>query len=174
MKALILVAEAWAAAGQPQRAEQVARRLRNSDRQPEALMRLAEALAAAGQLERAQRVARSLGDLDRQVETLMRVAEALAATQPERAKQLALEVERYARSFTYEPHRAETLSRVAAVLARRNENSARDGSVRIVAEILGSDSWYYAMPVLASLDPAAAASTGTALLAWDMKDPLKW
>jgi len=83
---------------------------------------------------------------------------ALAAVgQQERAEQVA-------RSIPDPGQQAEALVGIAAALARSDENSARSRSQRVAAQILATDSWYRAMPVLASLDSVGATSIGTAIL----------
>jgi hypothetical protein len=125
---------------------------------------VAEALVAAGQQEQAEQVARAITDPDRQAEALARVVEALAAGQEERAGHLGVDAEQVARSLTDPDQQAAALAEVAAAWAKREGNSAQARSRRIVAEILASNLWYQAMPVLTSLDPKITISIGTAIL----------
>ena len=76
--ALTGVAKALAAAGQPERAEQLARSITKSDGQMSALTAVAKALAAAGQPERAEQLARSITKSERQLSALTEVALVLA------------------------------------------------------------------------------------------------
>jgi tetratricopeptide (TPR) repeat protein len=170
--ALARAAEALAAAGQQGRAgqvavdaEQVARSITDPYPQAEALARVAGALAAAGQQGRAGQVALDAEQVARSNEsyrqpdalTLARVAEALVAVgQRERAEQLARSISPY--------WQASLLVGLAGTLAREDVNSARARSRTIVAEILATDLWYHAMPVLASLDLEATTSIGTAIV----------
>jgi hypothetical protein len=93
---------------------------------------------------------------------LRQVAGALAAAgQEEKAEQVAL-------GITDPRQQAKAMVDVATACARRDDNSARAGSRRIVARILASNSWYHAVPVLTSLDPGAASSIGDAILNFEL------
>jgi Flp pilus assembly protein TadD len=123
-----------------------------------ALTRVAGMVAAVGQPGRGEQAARSITDPDRQAAALRAVAKALvAAGQPERAEQVA-------RNIADPYQHVLSLVDVVGALARRDENSAQARSRAIVAEVLVGNSWYYAMPALASLDPGAATAIGAATL----------
>src|SRR5438132_12089800 len=103
------VAEALAAAGQPELAETVVRSIPEPDERPGVLARVAQALATAGIHDRAVQLAvkaatgaRSItDDPAEQADVLSKVAEALAAAgQHERARQVASEAESAARLIT--------------------------------------------------------------------------
>jgi hypothetical protein len=81
----------------------------------------------------------------------------VAAGQPERAEQLAHTIP--------DPDRqAQVLTELAVVLAKHASTAASICSCRVTATSLTSSLWFRAMPVLASLAPAAVAAAGAAIL----------
>jgi hypothetical protein len=185
------VAKALAAAGQGERALRLVSTIPDKQWQEEALASVAVALVAAGQGQRAERLARTITDNQFLLApALGSVAAALArAGQGQRAEHLARTITepgrdeaqasvvlalagagegyragRLARTITNPDTQARTLADVAATLPSLDSDPEHGRSRRILAELLASSSWHYALPVLASLDPAAASRTGTALL----------
>jgi tetratricopeptide (TPR) repeat protein len=108
----------WVAAGEPARAEALARAITDLGTRASALTRVAAALPAAGLPDRAEILARLIADPSRQAYALAEVAQALAAAGfDDRARQVAGRAEYVARSITGADSRASALTQVAVAMA---------------------------------------------------------
>ena len=124
-KATTALAAALAAAGQPDRAEQVAATMIAPPHQHDVFTALAAALAESGQPDRAQRAARTITYPGHLAHALAVVASALAVSQPELAVSLAEEA--WHRADRIEPWlRIRVLSKVARALAASHPGQAAE------------------------------------------------
>jgi hypothetical protein len=90
------------------------------------------------------------------------VAEAWAAAgQIKQAESVARTI---ARTITDPDEQTKTLLRVAETGASQEDKWTQSRSRALVAEVLASSPWYYAMSALASLEASAATSIGLAIL----------
>ena len=125
----------WVPLGQTDRAEALARSLRDPDSQASALAGVAAALGSVGLLDPAEAVARSIADPRTQASALAKVTAALArAGLGERAEQVAEAAEAAARSVASPGSEVWALIHLAAALASAGLSEKAEGIARSITE----------------------------------------
>jgi lipopolysaccharide biosynthesis regulator YciM len=157
--AFVQITEALAAAGEFDHAEQlVGQIVTDPSRLDDALVLLAETLATSRDPDRAERLVGRINDADRHVAATVQLAETLVASgDPDRAERLVGRINDADR-------RGSALVQVAEALTKLPADPSHARARAIVARVLASNSWYQAIPILATLAPGAVVSVADAIL----------
>ncbi|WP_143031648.1 P-loop domain-containing protein [Actinacidiphila guanduensis] len=118
----------WAALGQPNRAEALARTLTDAYQQAGALTGLVRVVAGVGDHERAEQIARTLTNPAQRAEALTGLVRVVAGVgDHQRAAELATEAEQIARTITHPYQQSRALTGLAQVVAGAGDHERAVG-----------------------------------------------
>jgi hypothetical protein len=126
---------AWAALGNPARAQALAYSITAPDRHAQAMIRLAQAWAATGDLDRAENAAHSIGDPYRRSQALTSLVQPLAQMgERKRARRIAQQAEDTARSIPVVDEQAQASPMLVEALAATGEFTKAEETARSIAD----------------------------------------